>query len=117
MVFENVGGSHFDAGFETLATGGRIAVCGGISQYNDAQVITNSINPLKMIYTAQRIEGFVCMPWLSGKRGAFLDTMHSLLQSGALVVQETETIGIENWPIAFQSLFTGANLGKVVVRV
>ena len=117
MYFENVGGEHFDAAFEVLANGGRIAVCGGISEYNNASVVGNVINPMKMIYTAQRIEGFVCMPWLTGKKGDFLNTMHALLQKGDLVVQETETVGIENWALAFQSLFTGANLGKVVVRV
>ena len=31
MYFENVGGAHFEAAFNSLRPGGRIAVCGGIA--------------------------------------------------------------------------------------
>lgn len=116
MYFENVGGMHFDAAFASLRPHGRIAVCGGISQYNSVPEL-NSINPLQMIYTFQRIEGFVCMPWLSGQKGNFLSDMHQYLREGKLVVQETFYDGIESWPEAFQALFTGKNLGKVVVKI
>ena len=117
MYFENVGGVHFDAAFEILRAGGRIAICGGISEYNNSARSGNNVDLMKMIYTAQRIEGFVSSPWLSGKKGDFLNTMDGLLKSNKLVVQESESQGIESWPMAFQSLFTGANLGKVVVRI
>ncbi len=42
MYFENVGGFHFEAAFDSLRREGRIAVCGGISGYNLAQVCANS---------------------------------------------------------------------------
>ena len=67
--FENVGGIHFNAAFNNLAPGGVIAVCGQISEYNDSIPVGNNINLMKMIYSAQRIEGFMCYPWLSGKKG------------------------------------------------
>ena len=117
MYFENVGGIHFDAAFASLRQGGRIAVCGAISQYNLSNTPGNNINIMNMIYSAQRIEGFVCAPWLSGKKGNFLNDMAGWYKEGKIVEQETVTDGIENWPVAFQSLFTGANRGKVVVRV
>jgi NADPH-dependent curcumin reductase CurA len=117
MYFENVGGYHFDAAFDLLRAHGRIAVCGGISQYNEAIPQLNVINPMKMIYTFQRIEGFMCSPWLSGKKGNFLMDMHSFLRSGKITAQETRFDGIESWVEGFQSLFTGANVGKVVVRL
>jgi len=117
MYFENVGGIHFDAAFASLRPGGRIAVCGAIGEYNNKSVIGNNIDVTKMIYTAQRIEGFVCSPWLSGKRGNFLADMAQWYKEGKLTEQETITEGIENWPAAFQSLFTGSNKGKVVVRI
>lgn len=117
MYFENVGGMHFDAAFASLRPHGRIAVCGGISQYNEANPALNSINPMNMVYTFQRIEGFVCSPWLSGKKGNFLQDMHRYFREGYLVSQETYFDGIEHWVDGFQSLFTGKNVGKVVVRV
>lgn len=117
MYFENVGGMHFDAAFASLKAGGRIAVCGAISEYNNSKVVGNNVDITKMIYSGQRIEGFVCMPWLSGQRGTFLADMANWFKAGKIVEQETFTDGIENWPVAFQSLFTGSNKGKVVVRV
>ena len=70
-----------------------------------------------MIYTFQRVEGFMCAPWLTGRRGDFHTDMARWLAEGKLVVEETRFAGIEAWPSAFQSLFTGANRGKVVVDV
>lgn len=64
MYFENVGGAHFEAAMKNLAVGGRIAVCGAISQYNDGVPMPSPINIMQMIYTGQRIEGFVCSAWL-----------------------------------------------------
>jgi hypothetical protein len=36
---------------------GRIAVCGGISEYSKDKTANVSFNPLAMVYTSQRIEG------------------------------------------------------------
>jgi NADPH-dependent curcumin reductase CurA len=77
----------------------------------------NSIMTTQMLYTFQRIEGFVCMPWLSGAKGDFLNDMHGWLREGKLAVEETVFEGIEEWGAGFQSLFTGGNTGKVVVKV
>lgn len=117
MYFENVGGIHFEAAFESLRPHGRIAVCGGISEYNNFTANKVAINPMTMIYSFQRIEGFVCHPYLSGKKLNFLTDMSKLLRNGKLKVEETVFKGIEAWPDAFQSLFTGKNTGKVVVQL
>lgn len=117
MYFDNVGGMHFVAAFNSLRPYGRIAVCGGISQYSTSKPEQLAINPLQMIYTFQRVEGFVSQPWLTGQRGTFLKDMGAWVKEGKVRVQETVFEGIEQWPEAFRSLFTGANTGKVVVRV
>lgn len=59
----------------------------------------------------------MCMPWLTGKRGKFLADMAQWLGENKLVAEETVFDGIGSWPVAFQALFTGANKGKVVVRL
>jgi len=116
MYFENVGGMHFDAALSTMKPGGRVAICGFISGYNGGSMTAN-LNVRQIIYYGIRVEGFVCTPWLSGKQGNFLKDMAGWWKEGKLYIQETFFDGIEQWPIAFQSLFTGANIGKVVVRV
>jgi NADPH-dependent curcumin reductase CurA len=67
------------------------------------------------IYTAQRVEGFVCSPWL--RSGAWLPVMAELVREGKIEVEETLFEGIDRWVDGFQSLFDGTNVGKVVVRV
>jgi len=48
MVFENVGGEQFEAGFRCLKGGGRIAVCGGIAGYGMESPLMCSIDPTAM---------------------------------------------------------------------
>lgn len=116
MYFENVGGMHWDAALSTLRPHGRVAICGGISEYNNPEQTPQQIYPMKLVYTFQRIEGFMCMPWLTGKRGNFLPDMAKWLKEGKLKAEETFFDGIDSWPLALQSLFTGKSVGKVVVR-
>ncbi len=117
MYFENVGGMHFEAAMELLRPRGRVAVCGMISDYNTKGHASQVFYPMKMIYTQQRIEGFICHDWLTGRKGNFLPDMRRWLDEGKVKVQETFFDGMENWALAFQSLFTGKNVGKVVIRL
>jgi hypothetical protein len=117
MYFDNVGGAHFEAAMAVLRPHGRVAVCGGIAHYNAGERQPERIFPTDMIYTFQRIEGFTCMPWLSGAKGQFLADMAQWLGEGKVAVEETSFAGAASWPMAFQALFTGANTGKVVVDV
>lgn len=119
MYFENVGGMHFEAAMSLLKPGGRVAVCGQISEYNSLKPQPCFFYPMQMIYTSQRIEGFLSTTWLSGKKGngEWLRKIHELWRDKKITFHETVTEGIENWPQAFISLFTGGNVGKVVIKI
>jgi NADPH-dependent curcumin reductase CurA len=118
MYFDNVGGYHLEAALDVLRARGRVAICGQISDYNSKIPTPIPWLPMKMIYAQQRIEGFVCYDWLHGMRGSFHEDMPRWLSEGKLpAIEETVFGGIDNWPVAFQSLFTGGNTGKVVVRL
>ena len=73
------------------------------------------LHAIIMMYRSNRIEGFICFDWL--RKGEFLTHMSKWWKEGKVNIEETKTKGIENWPEAFQGLFTGANRGKVVVEV
>lgn len=123
MYFDNVGGIHFEAAMAALRPHGRVAICGGISRYNEASGAAGELRvpekffPTDMIYSFQRVEGFMCLPWLSGQKGHFLKDMSGWLKEGKVKAEETFFEGIDAWPMAFQALFTGGNKGKVVVRI
>jgi NADPH-dependent curcumin reductase CurA len=117
MYFENVGGMHYEAAKILLKVFGRIAVCGVISEYNKGGKVELSFSPMEIIYKRLRIEGFLSSDWLSGSRGNFLVDMQNWLREGKVKPLECFFDGIEQWPVAFASLFSGENVGKVVVRV
>lgn len=85
MYFDNVGGMHFEAAFSLLRPRGRIAVRGGISTYNDKAPAKEQFQPTRMVYSFQRIEGFVCFLWLVGQRGNFRHGMAGWLHEGTVV--------------------------------
>jgi hypothetical protein len=46
------------------------------------------------------------MPWLSGEKGNFTQDMAQWIKEGKVKIQqESFTDGLENWPLAFNSLF------------
>ena len=72
MYFENVGGIHFAAAMDVLAAKGRVAVCGMIDTYNDSVPEPCNFWPMKMIYTSQRVEGFLSTTWLTDPKAHWL---------------------------------------------
>ncbi len=117
VYFDNVGGGVSAAVVGRLNVGGRIAVCGQISMYNDP----TGAPPMPggfgfLIVFRARAEGFLVTDYLP----RFPEAERRLsrwLADGALRYEETITEGIENAPKAFIGLFRGANRGKALVRV
>eukprot|EP00008_Paramoeba_atlantica_P003755 CAMPEP_0201489630 /NCGR_PEP_ID=MMETSP0151_2-20130828/23077_1 /ASSEMBLY_ACC=CAM_ASM_000257 /TAXON_ID=200890 /ORGANISM="Paramoeba atlantica, Strain 621/1 / CCAP 1560/9" /LENGTH=341 /DNA_ID=CAMNT_0047875283 /DNA_START=137 /DNA_END=1162 /DNA_ORIENTATION=- len=117
MYFENVGGMHFEVAMKNLLPYGRVAVCGVISSYNEKEIQPVPLNLGGLIYTQQRIEGFLSTPWLTGQKGNFHKEMAQWYKEGKIVVEETTFNGFDQWVTGFRSLFTGGNTGKVVIRI
>ncbi len=59
VYFDNVGGDHLEAAIGSLNRGGRIAVCGAISVYNNTEPAPGPKNLARLIQTRGRIEGFL----------------------------------------------------------
>ncbi len=117
VYFENVGGDHLDAALGRMRPGGRIPVCGMISAYNNKGARSEPVTALaNMIYNRVTMKGFVVYEF-AGIREQFLTDMRGWLASGQLVARETIVDGIENAPGALIGLFTGQNIGKMLVRL
>lgn len=114
---DNVGGMGFSAAMEVLRPQGHCVISGLISHYSDANCENVDINPMKMVFGQQKVEGFLCFDYLGGAKGNFLLDMSRWLAEGKIKQEETVWEGMENWGEAFQSLFIGGNKGKVVVRL
>jgi NADPH-dependent curcumin reductase CurA len=115
VYFDNVGGSHLDAALAGARNNARFAICGMIESYNRRE--PTSLRFIMRIIAARiRLQGFLVFDYQS-RMDEFYREMAPLLKSGAVKPRETIVDGIENMPEAFLGLFSGANVGKMLVRV
>ncbi len=116
VYFENVGGAVYDAVTRNLAVGARIAVCGGIAEYNLAEPELIPRNTRFFIPLRARMQGFLVTDYFHLWPAA-LPRMAAWIQAGKLQYREDWVEGLENAPAAFVKLFQGENFGKLLVRV
>lgn len=114
--FENVGGKIFEAALWNMRNFGRIALCGMISNYNDAHQEPGPRGMMLMIARRLTIKGFI----VSDDRDACMEYVRKAsgwLAEGRLNYRETVAEGIENAPQALLDVLQGKNVGKQIVRL
>jgi NADPH-dependent curcumin reductase CurA len=116
VYFDNVGGEHLEAAIGRLNRGGRIAVCGMISVYNDTEPTPGPRNLARLIQTRGRIEGFLVGDHYD-LQPQFVAEVGPWVASGELKYRETVFEGIENNLEAFLGVLRGDNIGKMIVRL
>jgi NADPH-dependent curcumin reductase CurA len=116
VYFDNVGGDHLQAALSHMRQFGRIALCGAIAQYNDAAPPPGPNNLTLAIGLGLTLRGFI-VSHFNNLRAQFRRDMEGWIGSGAIQYRETKMHGIETAPAAFIGLFTGENIGKMVVQL
>ena len=114
--FDNVGGPITDAVFGLLNLGGRIAICGQISQYNNTQVEMGPRLLGSLISSRGKVQGFLINDH-AARFGTALAEMTEWVRSGKIKYREDIIEGFEKLPRAFIGLLQGENIGKRVVKV
>ena len=115
VYFDNVGGDHLDAAFALARMRARFAICGMIEGYNKAEPASFRFI-MRVIAMRIRMQGFIVFDFQS-RMGEFYAEMGKLMASGQLKSQETVVDGLEKMPDAFLGLFSGGNVGKMLVRI
>jgi NADPH-dependent curcumin reductase CurA len=115
VYFDNVGGDHLDAALALARKDARFAVCGMIEGYNEAHP-TCLKYIMRVIAMRIRLQGFIYTDYM-GKMGDFYRDMGGWIASGQVRERDTVIEGLENTPLAFLGLFTGANTGKMLVKL
>jgi NADPH-dependent curcumin reductase CurA len=115
IVFENVGGDVMDAELLNLAKYARIVLCGLISEYNSPEKI-GVRNLWSVLAQEATIHGFLIMNYAPrfAEAGA---VMAQWMAEGRLRMDEDVQHGLENAYDAFMRLFSGANTGKLVLKI
>lgn len=116
VFYDNVGGDILDAAIMNLARGGRIVMCGAISQYNDEEPQPGPKSLPMLISQRGRMQGFIVLDYMPRIMEAIND-LAAWVDEGKIVFRTDVVDGLDNAPAAFERLFTGANLGKVLVRL
>ena len=116
VYFDNVGGEHLEAAISSLKVHGRAAICGMISAYNSTEPPAAPRNLAQVIGKRLRIQGFLVSDHNSLHK-QFVTEVGPMLADGRVKAQETVVEGIDAAVDAFLGLMSGANTGKMVVRV
>ena len=116
VYFDNVGGDLLDAVLPLMAMRGRVALCGMIAQYNDADHPHGIQNLWQLVVQRVRIEGFITydFPECLAKAQATLDRLYA---EGQLKPLENLHHGFESLTPAFIALMEGRTVGKTLVLV
>jgi len=116
LYFDNVGGEILDICLAQLAMRGRIVLCGAISIYNATDRPPGPSNITNLIIKRGRMEGFLVLDYVDRFATAQLE-LAGWLGEGRLHHREHIVRGLEHAPDALNVLFTGGNIGKVIVEL
>jgi NADPH-dependent curcumin reductase CurA len=115
IYYDNVAGPILAAVLGQINLGARIPLVGLISEYNDATP-PHGPNLRPLLTKRAMIQGFLVIDH-GNLQEEFLKDMKQWLHEGRVKYREDIVDGLENAPSAFPGLFTGANTGKLLIRV
>ena len=116
VYFDNVGGDILDACLKQMNLGGRIPTCGLISQYNATEEVPGPVNYPMILMQRLRVQGFIVLDYADRYPEA-IAALGGWMAEGKLKARLDVVDGLENALEALKKLFTGANTGKLMVRV
>jgi NADPH-dependent curcumin reductase CurA len=115
VYFDNVGGPILDAVLGRLAPKARVVLCGVISSYLTGEH-PGPANYVNILARTATMQGFNALDeW--GRFDEAFAALRGWERQGLLVHRETVYDGIESCVDAMNGLFTGANIGKMLVRI
>ncbi len=114
--FENVGGPIMDAVLGRLNHFARMPLCGLISMYNAEEPVPGPYNFAQLLMKSVTLRGFIGSEFID-RFPEGVQAMTEWLVADRIKYEVDIVEGLENLPAAFERLFTGKNLGKVLVQV
>src|SRR4030095_11230882 len=116
IYFDNVGGEISDAVISLINKRARVIICGQISIYNSDKLEVGVKPQPYLLINSAVMQGFIITDYMSRFPEGIVQ-LGQWFAEGRLKYAETIVEGFENTPAAFIGLFSGANLGKQIVKV
>src|SRR5215217_7992528 len=115
VYFDNVGGPILNAVLGRLAPKARVVLCGVISSYLTGEH-PGPANYVNLLAKTATMQGFNALDEWGRFEEAFT-ALSGWEQQGLLAHRQTVFDGLESCVDALNGLFTGANIGKMLVKV
>lgn len=116
VYYDNVGGEHLEVAIELARPFARFVECGMISAYNATEPEPGPRNIIMVVGKSLKMQGFIVTQF-AHLLDQFQAQMGEWVSQGRIQWQETVLEGIERAPDAFIGLFSGANSGKMLVKL
>ncbi len=116
VYFDNVGGEILDACLKLMNLNGRISTCGLISQYNATGEVAGPKNYAMILMQRLKVQGFIILDYQDRYPEA-ISAISQWMAEGKIKVKLDVVDGLENALETLKKLYTGANTGKLMMRV
>jgi hypothetical protein len=116
VYFDNVGGETLEAILPLMRLHGRVAVCGMIGQYNDADHPHGVTTLWQLVVNRLKVQGFITYDYMDRLEEAQRE-LDGWVAAGKLKPLANLRDGFEKLPEAFIDLMSGRTIGKTIVRV
>jgi NADPH-dependent curcumin reductase len=116
VYFDNVGGEILDACLTLMNLNGRIPACGLIAQYNATAPVPGPYNYARILMQRLRVEGFIVLDFAARYPEA-IAALGQWMAEGKIKVRTEIVDGLEHALHTLKKLYTGANTGKLMIRV
>ena len=115
--FENAGGEIMEAAIDLMNNHGRVVLCGMISQYGkDERANLGPANFINVLTRRLTVQGFIIIDYVPRFALAQLKMLW-WLKRGRIKDRSTVVKGLDNAPQALMQLFSGDNVGKLMVEI
>jgi NADPH-dependent curcumin reductase CurA len=117
VYFDNVGGEILDAVLTRLARAARIVICGAVSQYNATEAVRGPSNYLSLLVSRASMIGMVVFDYAPRFPAAGAE-IAGWMSEGRLISREDVIEGeVSDFPDTLLKLFSGENVGKLVLKI
>ena len=116
VIFDNVGGDLLDQSLKLIGMHGVVLLCGSTSQYTEAEM-KGPANYIWLGTMRARLQGFVIFDY-ADRYAEARARMAKWIAAGDLKIPTWEVAGdVDAFPMAYQQMYEGKNLGKTLVRL
>jgi hypothetical protein len=117
VYFENVGGEILDTVLLQMNLRGRIPVCGLISAYNATELPAGPKNIRCVLTQRLKMQGLIVFDWADRVPEAMAQLGQWHKEGKLKIREDVREGGLDAYPDVLNLLYTGGNLGKLVLKV